>query len=180
MADFSINLSENPNGLNLAIDWLNKPFDDMIKNLGPTQIKALNTAAYIIKKSVKESFISKMPAANRPFKVPATSTRGYRITKSDKLADAVRQSSATDISTKVFMGGNEKGSPLFIARMYDKNSKDRYAVTKKGVRLKKKKYLGHLTGVNYFDPGIDMGQAAAIDAVENIMQNYTEKYIEQN
>lgn len=177
MKDFSINLSNNPNGMRLAIDWLDEPFEEMIKNLGPTQVKALNTAAYIIKKSVKDTFASKMPAANRPFKVPATSTRGYKITKADQLVDAVRQSSATDVATKVFMGGRESGSPLFIARMYNKNSKDRYAVTNKGVRLKKKKYLGHITGVDYFDSGIEAGQTEAIDAVNNIMQNYTEKYM---
>ena len=161
-------------GMVIKGNWLNS-FDNMTLSLPTISKKALNTAGFILKESVKQSFASKMPAAARPFKVPATTKGGYVINRPDLLIDAARQSSADESHVTVFMGGNEPNSPLFIARMYNKDSVDRYARTKKGVKLAKKKFLGHTTGVNYWDPGITQGQAAAMQVMETILGNNLEK-----
>lgn len=155
-------------------------FDAAAENLPAIQRKALNTAAYIIKDSIKDTFVQKMPAAGRPFKVPATSAGGYKITKSDRLEDAIRQKSATDEHTTIFAGGKEPNSPLFIARMYNRDSKDRYVRTFKGTKLKKRRFVGHLTGVNYWDPGIASGEQEALRAVNNIFYNYTKRMLDGN
>lgn len=175
MSNLKLDISKNPSSLNLAIEWLNEPFDEMINGVGEVNRKALNTAAYIIKEKIQEDFIQKMPAAGRPFKVPATSKGGYKITRPDRLADAVRQSSADEYHTKVFMGGRDPGSPLFIARMYDHGSQERYTNTYKKIKLKKKRHVGHIDGVDYWQPGIQSGQQEATNAVNRIFEHYTEE-----
>ena len=155
-------------------------FNDAVEYLPEVQKKALNTAANILKNSVKETFVQKMPAAGRPFKVPATSKGGYKITRPDPLEEAVLQKSAENGHAKVFMGGREPNSPLFIARMYNVDSKNRYVKTYKGQRLNKKRFVGHLTGKDFWDPGIASGEQEAIRAVNNIFYNYTKRMLEGN
>ena len=156
-AKFTTSLGNTP-GMQLGGDWMDGSFDKMVNELPNITKKALDTAAYVLKDSIKTQFVSKMPAAGRAFKVPATSKGGYKITKPDMLVDAVRQGSATESATKVYVGNGDSGSPLFIARMYNRDSKDRYALTKNGIKLKNKRYLGHLTGTHYFDEGLATGE----------------------
>lgn len=180
MSNLKLDISKNPASLKLAIDWLNEPFEEMVKGVGEVNRKALNTAAYIIKDKIQETFTNKMPAAGRPFKVPATSKGGYKITRPDKLVDAVRQSSANDYHATVFMGGRDPGSPLFIARMYEHDTKDRYTKTYAKKKLKNRRFVGHLTGVNYFETGIQLGQQEAANAVGRIFEHYTEECMNNN
>jgi len=178
MKNLKIDLDSSSAGLSFFVDFMDKPFQEAVKNLGQVQKKALDTAAFILKEGVKKEFISKMPAAGRPFKTPATSKGGYKITRDDMLSDAVRQASAGTTFTKVFMGGREPGSPLFLARIYNKGSEDRYQKTYRGKKLKAKHYLGRVKGLNYFQPGIEGQMGEAYNAVGRIMKNYTEKYFE--
>lgn len=175
MPSININTSlKGTKGMELVGEWLDGTFDDMIKELPQLLNKSLNTAGYILKESVKHTFATKMPAASRAFKVPATSKGGYKITRPDKLVDAARQSKTDGQHVTVFMGGRDKGSPLFISRMYDKGTGDRYVKTNKGVKLKTKKFVGHLTGVDYWDPGIIAGEQEAYNAIERIITNKIE------
>lgn len=159
-------------GMKLEGDWLEGSFDRMVYELPTITKKALDTAAFVLKDSIRTQFTNKMPAAGRPFKVPATSKGGYKITKADKLVDAIRQGSADESYTKVYVGNGDSGSPLFIARMYNKDSKDRYALTKNGVKLKNKKFLGKLTGTQYWDDGLATGEQAALNVLENVLDKY--------
>ena len=70
MSELKVDLSRELHGMKIAVDWLNEPFEEMIKNLGPIQTKALNTAAFIIKDKIKETFVTKMPAAGRQACMP--------------------------------------------------------------------------------------------------------------
>ena len=179
--ELNIKLSNN-NAASLLNNAWNKidTFTEAISNVPDLQKKALNTAANILKKSIKDEFVQKMPAAGRPFKVPATSKGGYKILKDTPLEEAVRQNSATETHAKVFMGGREPNSPLFIARMYNKGSKERYVRTFKGRKLLKNRFVGHIDGVDYWDPGIASGEQEAISAVNRIFYNYTKTILEGN
>lgn len=178
MEDKVIDISQNP-GL-LSGEWMNiiKSFSQSINDLPELKKKALNTAGYILQESIREEFIGKMAAAGRPFKVPATSKGGYKITRPDRLADAVRQNSATSDRVTVFMGGRDPGSPLFIARMYDKDSKQRKTKTYAGQKIKKGRNLGNLTGVNYWNPGVNKGESEAFAAMNRIFENYIKNNLE--
>lgn len=154
---------------------LNSSFDEMVKTMPDTCKKALNVGAWILKNSVKSCFARKMPAAARAFKVPATSKGGYKITKPDMLIDAVMQSSATTDHATISVRGNAPGSPLFISRMYDSGTKDRYLRTYKGKKLNKRHYVGSVGGVHYFGPGINEGEEAAYAAMQNIFEKQLSK-----
>lgn len=163
-------------GFSISGDFIGT-FDDLIKEMPDICNKALNTGAYIIKDSIKTVFVQKMPAAGRPFKVPATTKGGYVISRSDMLVDAIMQSKAKTTHATISVRGNEEGSPLFIARMYDGMTKDRYAKTYKGKPLKKKRYVGRVGGVNYFNPGIQSGENEAYNAMQSIFEKYVENTI---
>lgn len=180
MPSVKINTSLNGNaGISINGDWLEGSFDRMVNELPKITTKALSTAGYILKDAVRDEFISRMPAAGRTFKTPATSKGGYKITRNDVLADAVRQSKADEGHVTVFMGGRESGSPLFISRMYNKDSKERYQRTFKGQKLKTKRRLGSLTGVHYWDPGIARGYNEAMKAINRIISSRLEKTFNQ-
>lgn len=158
-------------GLELIGEWLDWTFDNMVQELPDVLTTSLSVAGHILKESVKQEFGSKMPAAARPFKVPATSKGGYVINKPDMLIEAAKQSKKDPQHVTVFMGGREPHSPLFIARMYDKDSNPRYVKTKKGMKLNPRRYVGKLTGVHYWDAGIQAGEQEAYDAIERIISN---------
>ena len=179
MPSLKINTSVNGEaGISLEGDWLTGSFDRMTAELPKLTTKALNTAGYILKEAVRNEFVSRMPAAGRPFKTPATSKGGYKITRNDILADAVRQSSADEAHVTVFMGGRDPGSPLFISRMYNKDSKERFQKTYRGTKLKKGKRLGNLTGVHYWDPGISRGYNEAMGALNRILSSHIKNTFE--
>lgn len=163
-------------GVSVSGDFIGS-FDRLIKEMPELCNDALNVGAYIIKDSIKNIFGSRMPAANRPFKVPATSKGGYKITKPDRLVDAVMQSRAKTDHVTISVRGNDSGSPLFIARMYDRGSRDRYVRTNKGKRLKTPRYVGSIDGINYFNPGISQGEDAAYRAMQNIFEKHIENII---
>jgi hypothetical protein len=179
MENKTININQNPSLL--SGEWMNliKSFNECINELPELKRKALNTAGYILQESVRDEFIGKMPAAGRPFKVPATSKGGYKLTKPDRLADAVRQSSATSDHVTVFMGGRDPGSPLFISRMYDSGTKERKTKTYAGKKLKKGRKVGSVSGVHYWDPGINKGEAEAFAAMNRIFDNYIKNILQK-
>lgn len=180
MASLKVDVSglKGAEGMKIAGDWMIASFDEMVSELPDMLTKSLSTAGYILKESVKQSFGSKMPAAARPFKVPATSKGGYVISKPDMLVEAARQSKKDPQHVTVFMGGREPHSPLFIAKMYDQGTRERHVKTKKGVKLAYPKKVGHLTGVNYWDPGITQGEQEAYGAIERIITKNLDNIIQ--
>lgn len=158
-------------GFTLEGDFIGS-FNRMINEMPDICNKALNVGAYIIKENIKSVFKQKMPAAGRAFKVPATSKGGYKITKPDTLIDAIRQSKAHITRTTISVQGNESGSPLFIARMYNARTKPRYVKTWRGKKLRKRRYVGEVGGLNYFETGISGAEQQAYDAMQRILENY--------
>lgn len=161
-------------GFTLEGDFIGS-FNRLINDMPDICNKALNTGAYIIKENIKSVFKQKMPAAGRPFKVPATSKGGYKITKPDTLIDAIRQSKSHVTHATISVQGNESGSPLFIARMYNTKTKSRYAKTWRGQKLRKPRYVGEVGGLNYFETGISGAENQAYDAMQRILENYITK-----
>lgn len=178
MASFNTSGGINGAGFTIQGDFTGS-FDRMVNELPDICNKALNTGAYIIKEAVKSVFASRMPAAARAFKVPATTKGGYKITRPDRLVDAVMQSKAKTTHATVSVRGSGTGSPMFISRMYDKGTTDRYVTTRNGVKLKTKRYVGSIKGVNYFQPGVVSGENEAYNAMQRIFENSIEKTLEQ-
>lgn len=156
---------------------LNVSFDRMAVILPDIEKTVLNVGANILKRKVQESFIAKMPSAGRP--VRQQSIGSYKITTNEPLVNAVRQSSPDTLrkTTKVhILGANKSGSSQFIARFYENGTQDRYHTKIKGKTLKKKRWIGKLTGYHFFLPTV---QAELNAAAEVMGQVYTKKLDEE-
>ena len=134
---------------------LNVTFDKMAAAVHDIEESSLNVGAYYLKEKVKDSFISKFPNATKPVR-QQTISRGYKLTKEQPLVDAVRQSKYKNNTVKVhILGAGESGSPLFIARFYEEGTKERFARTYKGQKLKKKRSLGSIKAYRFFLPTVN-------------------------
>lgn len=148
---------------------LNVSFDKMAVILPDIEKTCLNVGANILKEKVQSSFTSKMPSASRPVRNQTIGT--YKITTSEPLVDAVRQSKVDNAakSTKVhILGANKSGSSQFIARFYENGTKDRYQTKIKGKTLKKKRWLGKLTDYHYFMPTVQSEIAGVASVMGSI------------
>ena len=113
---------------------LNVTFDKMAAAVHDIEESSLNVGAYYLKEKVKDSFTSKFPNATKP----------------------VRQSKYKNNTVKVhILGAGESGSPLFIARFYEEGTKERFARTYKGQKLKKKRSLGSIKAYRFFLPTVN-------------------------
>lgn len=141
--------------------------------------KALKAGGAILKQGVKSEFVSRMPAAGRPFK-GGTSKGGYRLNAGELLVDAVRQTKSSPTTVSVYVGKGGANSPLFISQMYNTLSNERYTKTHKGKKLKKKKYVGRIGGLNYFDTGLSSKEQEAYNRMEEILSNLLVQKYESN
>lgn len=150
--------------------------------LVPMTKKALNTGGYIIKKSLKDTLENKWPASGRPFTIKQPKhpkAKQPYITKSDPISDGVRQSSVRNNTVRIYSGGGESHAAGYLAKMYEHDSKKRYQRVVCGVRLARPKPLGKLTGVHYFDPGVNVSENKAYEAMERIIYNTIEKTLDE-
>ena len=140
---------------------------------------ALNVGAYQLKEKVKENFIAKFPNATKPVR-PQTITGGYKLNKSQPLVDAVRQSRYKNNTVKVHvLGAHEANSPLFIARFYEDGTKDRYARTYKGKKLKKKRWLGKIDGYKYFKPTVEEQLDSVTEVIGEVYEHKLDQFLER-
>lgn len=158
---------------------LNISFDKMAIIAPDLERTALNVGAYKLKEAVKSSFVQKFPSASRP--VRPQSIGQYKITKSEPLEDAVRQTTYKYNTVKVhILGKGEKGSPLFIARFYEDGTKERYAKTYKGKPLKKKRRLGALHGYKFFRPTVDEQLEDVTKLIGEVYEHKIEEVLKEN
>lgn len=150
-------------------------FDRMGEAVYDIERTALNVGAYYLKEKVKESFVSNFPNASKPVR-QQTVSRGYKITKEQPLVDAVRQSSYKNNTVKVhILGAGESGSPLFMARFYEEGTKERYAKTYKGQKLKKKRRLGSISGYKFFLPTVEEQLDATTEQIGQVYENQIDR-----
>lgn len=165
-------------GLQLSGDFFGSLLN-MEKEIPTVSTKALRAGGAILKQGVKDEFVSRMPAAARPFK-GGTTKNGYKLNAGEKLVDAVRQTKSDPTSVTIYVGKGGSNSPLFISQMYNVQTKDRYTKTYRGIKLKKKKYVGKVGGLNYFDTGLSAKEQAAYSRIEEILSNELFKIYENN
>ena len=128
--------------------------------------KALNVGAYILKQALKEEIIVRWPAAGRPFR---PRTGGYATSTKPIAESGTRQSKVNAGKTKVIAGLGARSEAGYLLKMYEHDSRPRYQKSIKGKPLSRPRYIGKLTGLNYFDPGIRSGEEEAYEAMERII-----------
>lgn len=142
-------------------------FDEAVKDLPRAEKRALYTAASFLRDKGKESLISKLPKATQ-------ANPKYN----DTLVDAIRFTRVDGASLKIHaLGTRETGSGTYRARFFEEQTKDRYQKTWNGVKLKKKRFLGHVGPLHYFKSAMDTNMNEAVRMMEDVMGEYLENII---
>lgn len=141
--------------LNKSLEWLELN--------GPKYFKAaLYSGASVLKEQTKENLSSALPASTH-----------HNPKYSDTLMDAVRNSKTEgDVITVHILGTRNSTSGTYRTRFFEKGTKKRYQKTYRGVKLKKKRYLGQLKPLNFFSSAIASSEAAVVAAMQKVMDNF--------
>ena len=150
------------------IDGIQKT-GDLTKSLswleenGPKFFKAaLYAGAAVLKKTTKNNLSSALPAATH-----------HNPRYSDTLMDAVRNSKTEgDVITVHILGTRQSTSGTYRTRFFEKGTKRRYQKSYRGIKLKKKRYLGKLEPLNFFSSAISSSQGDIAQAMTNVMDNF--------
>ncbi len=142
-------------------------FEEAVKRLPGAEKRALYTAAKFLRDKGRESLISKLPKA-------AQKNPKYN----DTMADAVRFTKVDGATLKVHaLGTRETGSGTYRARFFEEQTRDRYQKRYAGVRLKRKRYLGHVGGLYYFKSAMDSNINEATRMMQDVMSEYLENIV---
>ena len=183
-AKIKINLGENQAAKNVDYwgELVTANIHELNHVLPQLEKKALNVGGYVVKKSIKDTMMDKWPASSRPFTVKHAKNPKAKtpyITKSDPISEGVRQTRAEGGRVIIFVGNGGANTAGYLAKMYDHDSKIRYQKTLLGKKLSKPKKLGKLTGVNYFNPAVNISEDQAYDAMERILFSKIKQTIEE-
>lgn len=150
-------------GISLKISGnLKGPLDEMREQLPRAEKRALYRAAYFLRDKIRQSLVSSLPKATQ-----------HNPKYSDTLVDAIGFTKVDGASLNInAMGNRKKTSGTYRTRFFEENTRDRYQKTYKGVRLKKKRFLGHITGTRFFNNAVEANQSAAVELMQDVINEY--------
>ena len=141
------------------------PFEEIAERMPRVEKYALYKAAAFLRDEVRKSIISN---------VPKSTVRNPKYI--DTMADAARFTKVDGASLTVHaLGTPVSGSGTYRARFFEAGTKERYQKTFNGVKLKKKRRLGHITGTNFFSSTIEANRTTA----QQIMADVITKYVQE-
>jgi hypothetical protein len=158
-------------GITLKITGnLRGPLDEMREQLPRAEKRALYRAAYFLRDKIRQSLTSSLPkATNRNPKY------------SDTLIDAVGFTKVDGASLNInAMGNRKKTSGTYRTRFFENDTRDRYQKSYKGQKLKKKRFLGHITGTHFFRNAVEANQPAAIELMRGVISEFVEEIYNQS
>lgn len=158
-------------GISLKISGnLRGPLDEMREQLPRAEKKALYRAAYFLRDKIRQSLTSSLPkATNRNPKY------------SDTLIDAVGFTKVDGASLNInAMGNRKKTSGTYRTRFFENDTRDRYQKSYKGQKLKKKRFLGHITGTHFFRNAVEANQPAAIELMRGVISEFVQEIYDKN
>ena len=138
------------------------PLEQMQKELPRAEKRALYRAAYFLRDKIRQSLVSSVPKAE-------THSPKY----SDTLVDAVGFTKVDGASINInAMGSRKKGSGTYRTRFFENDTKDRYQKTYRGIKLKKKRFLGHITGTHFFSNAVSQNESQAVNLMRDVISEY--------
>ena len=141
------------------------PLEKMKEELPKAERRALYRAAYFLRDKIRQSLTSSLPKATQP-----------NPKYNDTLVDAVGFTRPDGASINInAMGTNRKGSGAYRTRFFENDTRDRYQKTYRGVKLKKKRFLGHITGTHFFQNAVQQNQAQAVKMMEEVISKYVQQ-----
>lgn len=149
---------------------LRGPLDEMREQLPRAEKKALYRAAYFLRDKIRQSLTSSLPkATNRNPKY------------SDTLIDAVGFTKVDGASLNInAMGNRKKTSGTYRTRFFENDTRDRYQKSYKGQKLKKKHFLGHITGTHFFSNAVEANKQAATELMRESISEFVEEIYNKN
>ena len=130
----------------------------MERQMPGIQKQALYAAAKVLKDAATQQMKSDFPASTHK-------NNKYN----DTIADAVRMSKVDEAEGTVHvLGTRNKGSRTYMARFFEKGTKDRYQKTFKGVKLKKKKWIGKIKPLRFFNKAVNANLTKAFQRMEEV------------
>ena len=138
------------------------PLEKMKNELPRAEKRALYRAAYFLRDKIRESLVSNIPKA-------ASHNQKY----TDTLVDAVGFTKVDGASLNInAMGNRKKGSGTYRARFFENDTKDRYQKSYRGIKLKKKRFLGHITGTHFFANSVSQNEAQAVSLMREVLTEF--------
>lgn len=138
------------------------PLEELREELPRAEKRALYHAAYFLRDKIRQSLTSSLPKA---------SVRNPKY--SDTLVDAIGFTKVDGASLNVnAMGNRRSSSGTYRTRFFENDTRNRYQKTRNGVKLKKKKFLGHITGTHFFSNAITANQSQAINLMREVITQY--------
>lgn len=141
------------------------PLEEMKEKLPKAETHALYHAAYFLRDKIRNELVSKIPKATQ--KNPRYN---------DTLVDAVGFTKVDGASLTVnAMGTRKTGSGTYRTRFFENDTRDRYQKTYKGIKLKKKRFLGHITGTHFFKSAVQANEQGVVEMMREIIGKYVQE-----
>ena len=141
------------------------PLEKMKEELPRAEKRALYRAAYFLRDRIRQSLESSVPKA-------AQHNSKYNDTMLDAVFFTRPDGSSININA---MGNRKKGSGTFRTRFFENDTKDRYQKSYRGVKLKKKRFLGHITGTHFFSNAVSQNESQAINLMRDVISQYVQE-----
>lgn len=141
------------------------PLEQMKEELPRAEKRALYRAAYFLRDRIKQSLESSLPKA-------AQHNPKYNDTMLDAVLFTRPDGSSINVNA---MGNRKKGSGTYRARFFENDTKDRYQKSYRGVKLKKKRFLGHITGTHFFSNAVSQNESQAINLMRDVITQYVQE-----
>ena len=139
-------------------------FDEVAKEMPTIEKRALYRAAYFFRDKIRQQLSTALPASTK---------RNPKY--SDTLIDAVGFTKVDGASLVVnAMGTGKKGSGTYRTRFFEEGTVDRYQKKRNGIRLKRKKYIGHIKPYKFFQSAVSANESAAIKLMEDVIGEYVD------
>lgn len=143
---------------------LKGPFEEIARNMPDVEKRALYRAAYFFRDKIRQQLSTALPASTK---------RNPKY--SDTLIDAVGFTKVDGASLVVNALGNRKPkSGTYRTRFFEDGTVDRYQKKRNGIRLKKKKYIGHIKPYKFFQSAVSANESAAIKLMEDVIGEYVD------
>lgn len=141
------------------------PLEELKEQLPRAEKRALYKAAYYLRDKIRQSLSSAIPKATQP-----------NPKYNDTLIDAVGFTKVDGASLNVnAMGTRKPGSGTYRARFFEEGTKDRYQKIRNGIRLKKKKFLGHIGPTHFFRDAVQTNESQAVELMRQVINEYVQE-----
>jgi hypothetical protein len=141
------------------------PFEEIAERMPRVEKYALYKAAAFLRDEVRKSIISN---------VPKSTVRNPKY--NDTMADAARFTRVDGASLTVHaLGTPASGSGTYRTRFFEAGTVERFHKKRNGIKLNKKKSVGHITGTHFFESAIEANRSTA----QQIMADVITKYVQE-